>query len=66
MESAACTSSRLCSMASTIPRIALEYFSDRFLRPKYGNAVGLDSTFHLPSRIDSAIVGTDQVTITQR
>ncbi len=50
----------------TIPRIALEYFSDRFLRPKYGNAVGLDSTFHLPSRIDTATLGIDQVTITQR
>jgi len=49
-----------------VPRIALEYFADRFLRPKYGNEVGLDSTFHLPARIDSAILGTGQVTITQR
>jgi hypothetical protein len=48
-----------------VPRIALEYFADRFLRPKYGSAVGLDSTFHLPARIDSASLGTDQVTITQ-
>lgn len=50
----------------TVPRIALVYFADRYLRPKYGNAVGLDSTFHLPSRIDTAILGSDQVTITQR
>ncbi len=50
----------------TIPRLALEYFADRYLRPKYGNAVGLDSTFHLPSRVDTAILGSDQVTITQR
>ncbi len=49
-----------------VPRIALEYLADRFLRPKYGSAVGLDSTFHLPARIDSAVVGTNQVTITQR
>jgi hypothetical protein len=49
-----------------VPRLALEYFSDRYLRPKYGNAVGLDSTFHLRSRIDSAVLGSNQVTITQR
>lgn len=49
-----------------VPRFALEYFAGRFLRPKYGNAVGLDPTFHLPSRIDTAIVGSDQLTITQR
>jgi len=48
-----------------VPRIALEYFADRFLRPKYGSAVGLDSTFHLPARIDSASLGTDQVIISQ-
>ncbi len=50
----------------TVPRIALEYFADRYLRPKYGNAVGMDSTFRLPSRIDTAIIGSDQVTLTQR
>lgn len=49
-----------------VPRFLLEYFSDRYLRPKYGNALGLDSTFHLHSRIDTAILGTAQVTITQR
>jgi hypothetical protein len=49
-----------------IPRMALEYFASRYLRPKYGNAVSLDSTFRLPDRIDTAVVGADQVTITQR
>ena len=49
-----------------IPRLALEYFATRYLRPRYGNAVGLDSTFPLHNRIDTAIVSTDQVTITQR
>jgi hypothetical protein len=49
-----------------VPLIALEYFSNRFLRPKYGNAVGMESTFHLHNRIDTAILGVDQVTITQR
>jgi hypothetical protein len=49
-----------------IPRLALEYFASRFLRPKYGNAVGLDSTFALHNRIDTVTVGTDRVAITQR
>jgi hypothetical protein len=49
-----------------IPRLALEYFTSRYLRPRYGNAVGMDSTFALHNRIDTAIVGVNQVTITQR
>jgi hypothetical protein len=49
-----------------IPRIALEYFASKYLRPKYGSAVGMDSVFRLKNRIDSAVLGTDQVTITQR
>jgi hypothetical protein len=51
---------------ATVPRFALEYFVDRFLRPRYGNAVALDSTFPLHSRIDTATLGTSRVTITQR
>ncbi len=49
-----------------VPRLALEYFADHYLRPKYGNAVGLDSTFRLPSRIDTATLGSNEVTIIQR
>jgi hypothetical protein len=49
-----------------IPRLALEYFCNRYLRPRFGNAVGMDATFHMRSRIDTAILGTNQVTITQR
>ena len=49
-----------------IPRLALEYFASRYLRPKYGDAVGLDSRFALHHRIDTAIVGNNEVTITQR
>lgn len=49
-----------------IPRMLLEYFASKYLRPKYGNAVGMDSVFRLKNRIDMAILGTDQVTITQR
>lgn len=49
-----------------IPRFLLEYFASKYLRPKFGNAVGMDSVFRLKNRIDSAILGADQVTITQR
>lgn len=49
-----------------VPPFLLELFSDRYLRPKYGNAVGMNSTFRLHSRIDTAILGVNQVTITQR
>jgi hypothetical protein len=49
-----------------VPRFALEYFAGRYLQPKYGNAIGMDATFPLRNRIDTAIVGANQVTITQR
>lgn len=49
-----------------VPPFALEFFCNRYLRPRYGNAVGMDSTFRLHSRIDTAIVGADQVSVTQR
>jgi hypothetical protein len=49
-----------------VPRLALEFFANRYLRPKYGNAVGMDSTFPLHNRIDTALVGANQVTVTQR
>jgi hypothetical protein len=49
-----------------IPDMALEYFCNHYLRPKYGTAVGMDSHFPLHSHIDTAILGKDQVTITQR
>jgi hypothetical protein len=49
-----------------VPRLALEFFAGLYLRPKYGNAIGMDATFPLHNRIDTAIVGANQVTITQR
>ncbi len=49
----------------TIPRAALEFFLDRYVRPKHPE-VGLDSTFALPYRIDLAIVGDHQLTLTQK
>lgn len=48
-----------------IPRLALEYFASRFLR-KYGSDIGMDSTFRLHNRIDTAVVETNRVSITQR
>ncbi len=48
-----------------VPRLALELFVDHFLKPKYPN-VGLDTTFALPDRIDTAVVGKHVVTITQK
>jgi hypothetical protein len=50
----------------TVPRVLLEYFANKYLRPKFGNAVGMDSTFKLSNRMDSVVIGDDQVTITQR
>jgi hypothetical protein len=48
-----------------VPRMALEYFVDEYLKPKYPN-VGLDSQFPMPTRIDIAIVGYHTLTVTQR
>jgi hypothetical protein len=49
-----------------VPRLALEYFAARYLRPKYGDAVGLNSSFRIPGRVDTAVLGSAKVTITQR
>ncbi|HLH10109.1 MAG TPA: hypothetical protein VKW78_22935 [Terriglobales bacterium] len=49
----------------TVPRMALEYFVSRYIHPKYPN-LGIDSTFKLPDKIDSATVGSHQVTIIQK
>lgn len=48
-----------------IPRMALEYFADHYLKPKYPQ-VGLDSRFALPDRIDTAVIGPHQLTIVQK
>jgi len=48
-----------------VPRMAMELFVDHYLKPKYPN-VGLDTRFRMPSRVDTAIVGRDEVTLTQR
>jgi hypothetical protein len=48
-----------------VPRIALEYFVQKYVTPKYPN-VGLDSQFQLPARIDLAAVGYHKLTVTQK
>jgi len=48
-----------------IPRFALQLFVEKYLEPKYPN-IGLDSRFVLPARVDTAIVGSHNLTITQK
>jgi hypothetical protein len=48
-----------------VPRMALEFFVQKYLTPKYPN-VGMDSEFKLPSRIDIATVGYHKLTVTQK
>lgn len=48
-----------------IPRMALEFFIDKYLKPKHPE-IGLDTTFNLPDKIDTATVGSRQLTITQK
>jgi len=50
----------------TVPRGALEFFISRYLQPKYGNNVGLNNNFAMPSHVDSAVVGNNTLTITQK
>jgi hypothetical protein len=44
----------------------MQFLVDYYLRPKYGPNVGLDSRFPLPAHIDAAVVGNNQVAVTQR
>ena len=48
-----------------IPHIALEYFVEKYVTPKHPG-VGLDSTFKLAYRIETATVGTRKVTVVQK
>jgi hypothetical protein len=48
-----------------VPQIALEFFAQRYLTPKYPN-VGVTSTFKLPLRIDTAIVDAGKVRLIQK
>jgi hypothetical protein len=48
-----------------IPRFVLQLFVEKYLQPKYPG-VGLDSQFSLPYKIDTAAVGKNQLTVTQK
>ena len=48
-----------------VPRAMLEYFIDKYLKPKYPN-VGMDSQFQLADKIDTATIGYHKLTITQK
>jgi hypothetical protein len=48
-----------------VPQMLLQLFVQHFLTPKYPN-VGITSTFKLPLRIDTAVVDTGHVRVTQK
>ena len=48
-----------------VPNLALEMFVKRYITPKYPG-VGLDNTFQMPDRIDTATIGNDTALVTQR
>jgi hypothetical protein len=48
-----------------IPRFVLASFIEKYLQPKYPR-VGLDSRFSLPEKLDTAAVGEQKVTVTQK
>jgi hypothetical protein len=48
-----------------VPRMALEYFINKYLKPKYPN-VSMDSEFQLPDKIDTATVGYHKLTVVQK
>ncbi len=48
-----------------IPPILLQLLIQKFVRPKYPD-IGLDSRFALPDRIDTAIVGLQDLTLAQK
>jgi hypothetical protein len=48
-----------------VPKAALEYFVDKYIKPKYPE-LGIDSTFDLPGRVDSAVVGDHKLTVIQK
>jgi hypothetical protein len=48
-----------------VPNFLLQLFVEKYLQPKYPE-IGMDSRFRLPDRIDTAIVGSHQVTLVQK
>ena len=48
-----------------VPEIALEFFVDRYIKPKHPE-LGIDSRIQMPDRIDSAVIGQHRVTVVQK
>lgn len=48
-----------------LPQMALQFFAQRFITPRYPN-VGVNTTFKLPLRIDSAVVEAGRVALAQK
>ena len=48
-----------------VPHLALEMFVSKYLKPKYPK-IGLENTFRMPDRIDTATVGNDNALLTQK
>jgi hypothetical protein len=48
-----------------VPKAALEYFVEKYITPKY-QELGIDSTFTLPARVDSAVIGNHKLTVIQK
>jgi len=48
-----------------VPRFVLELFVEKYLKPKYP-AIGMDSRFPLPARVDTATIGQHKLTVTQK
>jgi hypothetical protein len=48
-----------------VPHFVLQLFVEKYIQPKYPD-LGIDSRFTLPDRIDTAVIGQHQVTVTQK
>ncbi|HUS18534.1 MAG TPA: hypothetical protein VMZ25_02695 [Terriglobales bacterium] len=49
----------------TVPRMALNFFIDRFVSPKYPS-VDLDQDYRLPAKMDAVVIGQRKGTVTQK
>ena len=48
-----------------VPQVALQFFVDHYIKPKHPE-IGIDTRFQMPDRIDTAVVGQQQLTIVQK
>jgi hypothetical protein len=48
-----------------VPRMALEFFINKYVKPKYPN-VGMDSQFQLPDKVNTATINYHKLTVIQK